>query len=436
MSIDLNWPVLTSGPDGEAFAESIRAFVHNRFQQVTLPRFIKSVHVHKFEFGTVPPELEIKDICNPLPDFYEDDDEEERESEKADEDEDEDSSRLAKTSVNNASTKLSASNLAQNDAAASAATPSVRSKASMPPPPTYSTRVETSNAPQYPVPQLHQRPALRSDRGVSKQQHPRPTSVVHEAGICSVPSTRTSTPGIPGGTSNLSYFHLPLGAGLSGNGTSTPLAAVSPGFGNLPQNSAFLPNSQTSRGARAVHSSSHPPTHSEASSPPVSESATSEEPRPEDIQLVTHLRYDGDVRLSITAEILLDFPSPAFVGIPLILNVTGMSFDGIVLLAYLRGKVCFCFLDPEDGGALVSGSNFEEGDGDGSSSSLKGGTQVKERHVGGLFEEIRIESEIGQKQDGRQALKNVGKVEKFVLEQVRKIFEQEVVYPSFWTFLV
>jgi hypothetical protein len=27
-------------------------------------------------------------------------------------------------------------------------------------------------------------------------------------------------------------------------------------------------------------------------------------------------------------------------------------------------------------------------------------------------------------------------VERFVLEQVRRIFEEEFVYPSFWTFLV
>ena len=55
---------------------------------------------------------------------------------------------------------------------------------------------------------------------------------------------------------------------------------------------------------------------------------------------------------------------------------------------------------------------------------------------GGLLEEIRVESEIGQKEDGKQVLKNVGKVEKFVLDQVRRIFEDEFVFPSFWTFLV
>jgi distribution and morphology protein 12 len=56
--------------------------------------------------------------------------------------------------------------------------------------------------------------------------------------------------------------------------------------------------------------------------------------------------------------------------------------------------------------------------------------------IGGLLHEIKVESEIGQRVNGKQVLKNVGKVEKFVLEQVRRIFEDEFVYPSFWTFLV
>ena len=55
---------------------------------------------------------------------------------------------------------------------------------------------------------------------------------------------------------------------------------------------------------------------------------------------------------------------------------------------------------------------------------------------GGLLRAIHVESEIGKQEGGKQVLKNVGKVEKFVLEQVRRIFEDEFVYPSFWTFLL
>src|SRR3981189_3166170 len=68
MSVDINWERLTTGPDGIALAEKIRSFVNERFQTVTLPRFIKQVSVHAFEFGSTAPQIEIKDICDPLPD--------------------------------------------------------------------------------------------------------------------------------------------------------------------------------------------------------------------------------------------------------------------------------------------------------------------------------------------------------------------------------
>jgi len=123
---------------------------------------------------------------------------------------------------------------------------------------------------------------------------------------------------------------------------------------------------------------------------------------------------------------------PSFVGLPLTLNITGLTFDGVALLAYIKKRAHFCFLSPEDADALVgAGNNWDQ-------SPDEDSARARPVHpgTGGLFEELRVESEIGQKENGKQSLKNVGKVEKFVLEQVRRIFEDEFVYPSFWTFLV
>lgn len=149
------------------------------------------------------------------------------------------------------------------------------------------------------------------------------------------------------------------------------------------------------------------------------------EPRVEDLQTVFRVRYSGDIRLSLTAEILLDYPMPSFVGIPLKLNITGLSFDGVAVLAYIRKKAHFCFLSHEDALNAIGPEDLD--DPAGTPNGLK---------MGGLLQEIKVESEIGQRENGKQVLKNVGKVEKFVLEQVRRIFEDEFVYPSFWTFLV
>jgi hypothetical protein len=144
---------------------------------------------------------------------------------------------------------------------------------------------------------------------------------------------------------------------------------------------------------------------------------------------VFRIRYAGDVRLNLTAEILLDYPMPSFVGIPLKLNITGMSFDGVGVLANIRKRVHFCFLNPED--ALAAVGPDEDNDDDDPTTTTK-----HKAKVGGLLHEIKVESEIGERDGRKQSLKNVGKVERFVLEQVRRIFEEEFVYPSFWTFLV
>ena len=152
--------------------------------------------------------------------------------------------------------------------------------------------------------------------------------------------------------------------------------------------------------------------------------------------------------MSLTAELLLDYPMENFVGIPLKLNITGLSFDGVAILAYIRRRAHFCFLSPEDADTLVGAPNDADVDparsGDGGVDDRAPGSDVgdqrgssgKQHPLGGLLEHIQVESEIGDRENGKQVLKNVGKVEKFVLDQVRRIFEDEFVYPSFWTFLV
>ncbi|KAK4997689.1 Mitochondrial distribution and morphology protein 12 [Elasticomyces elasticus] len=427
MSIELNWETLAGGEDGAVLAETVRAFIHDRFQKVTLPRFIRSVQVHSFDFGSVAPSIVLKDICDPLPDFYEDS------AEDDDEEEDEEDGEA-------------------------------RDPAGV--------EVPIHGAPRE---RLHQgRSRFRDstdDGNVSRGSH-QPLHVdtrlsglrsafLHGDQLGSPLLSRAATPGILSGTSSLGYFHLPLSAGLSG--TTTPLAAVAGaqfqhGFqihhhplqrgGSVsspplpadhhsssadsmtPPSTASPPSRPSSRHQRIASFSGNGHFSSSSQSP---DSTRKRESSPDDVQIVSHVTYSGDITLSLTAEILLDYPMPSFVGIPLKLNVTGMTFDGVAILAYIKKRAHFCFLSPEDADALIgrevkaamaSDADAAEGQGSGS------------HRLGGLLEEIRVESEIGQKEKGKQVLKNVGKVEKFVLEQVRRIFEDEFVYPSFWTFLV
>jgi distribution and morphology protein 12 len=445
MSVDIRWETITSGPDGQELAEKVRAFIHDKFQQIALPRFISSVDVHSFDFGKDCPEIDIKDICDPLPEFYEEDDDD-----------------VGAEGPNDAE--------AVSSAAASAHLDQVHLHQLQDRILQRQVNTGTLTAAST-IPIQHQKlskvpNAVDTARAASSA-----------ADELSSPFPRSGTPGIPGGTSNLGYFHLPLG-GISG--TQTPLAAVASGtsfssngwhkyanqyFPTQFNPSGFAPYQHDAPSADGVHASGSPTRPSTAntvqspgdltspfspSSPELLPSAFSateevsddlpypplqlETAQPSDLQVVARVKYVGDVRMTLTAEILLDYPMPSFVGIPLKLSITGMTFDGVAILASIKKRMHFCFLSPEDAEALVgaegSGNNER-----GSSPTTPTGAGM-EKGLGGLLQEIRVESEIGRKENGKQVLKNVGKVEKFVLEQVRRIFEEEFVFPSFWTFLV
>ncbi|KAK3388870.1 hypothetical protein B0T20DRAFT_87179 [Sordaria brevicollis] len=651
MSIDLNWETVTGGPDGQELAHKIRDFIHNKFQSVPLPRFIKSVTVHDFEFGSIPPEIELKDITDPLPDFYEEqpgiDSSEEEDSEEdiayendGDYLDDAAEQQYGGGRLRGASTSESRRRLTVNSSTGSFRSgPNAGRVAYLPPHLNPHYNGSGNNSSQ----SLDRDGRLYRDNAPVGPAH----GTNHHHADLGSPFLGVSTPGIPGGTSNLNlhYFTSQFTAGLSG--TQTPLAAVAgaahqrgpswiadqqqqqqqqnaaailPGHGlagvgaaaNQGLHSSSTPNltrlhhfpgtkagggpgpspltgTSTPLGAlgtaggvggigrgmgMAGMGSIYPPTApvlaipsgprhkrnpssqssnsvgdyspiapaervqgflSTVSSPPSKSpspvglgigaggrgvvaggvgavaSAASlmsgvgprlqipkqglrekhsvstlapnsaggprtgsailddddgfldgrdpvqqlepeeedeeddleeeddeerqrfREPRVEDIQAVFRIKYAGDVKLLLTADILLDYPMPSFVGIPVRLSITGLTFDGVGVVAYIRKRVHFCFLSPEDAVAAVGG---EENKAAGTESGSGSGLDGAKTKMGGLLQEIRVESEIGQRESGKQSLKNVGKVERFVLEQVRRIFEEEFVYPSFWTFLV
>ncbi|KAI1496807.1 hypothetical protein F5X99DRAFT_399117 [Biscogniauxia marginata] len=522
MSIDLNWDTLTGGPDGAVLAERIRDFIHTKFQSVPLPRFIKSVTVHDFQFGSIPPRVVLKDICDPLPDFYEG---------EFDEDEDAEDEEDGEAADEMTSTEAHASRTNVEEYVPDAIRAAERRRKA----------------------DLSRRLDVGAIRGNGIGSRPS-TSVegyyghipplIHTAGLRSAPGTPdlgtpflglgTPSPGIPGGTSNMHYFQSKLASGWSG--TQTPLAAVAGAqhlngwldASGLQSSSSSPPPSRYSRSPgpgqqqlpgrppslgsisaadfpspssltppmplREKHSvSTLAPTSAGASRPPTRDKTSSSnnafgsgggddaggdaagkgsgdeddkynERRVDDMQAVFRIRYAGDVKLMLTAEILLDYPMPSFVGIPVKLNITGLTFDGVGVVANIRKRVHFCFLSPEDALTALGGDDDDDDDDEEEEEEREeeggyfadAGNRGRQRHrrqqasggggrklphkprgrMGGLLQEIRVESEIGQREGTKQSLKNVGKVEKFVLEQVRRIFEEEFVYPSFWTFLV
>ena len=386
MSVDVNWEILTGGPDGEALAETIREFIHERFQQISFPKLIRSVKVHAFDFGSIAPNIVLKDICEPLPDFYE--------ADEAD-------GEIGQEGHNG---DLSRSNYMESG--------------------NHSSRHTRMNG---------------------------DTRRLSELELLDQTSNHMLARGaILGGATSFGYFHPAFSSGFSG--TNTPLAAVAGAhFQNGTQPTESHHHHSESFGSISPSSTATP-----ASSRPISrdqsyfdsrrasalldgscsQTARTEhanlERSPEDMQVVFHIAYSGDVRLSMTAEVVLDYPMPSFVGIPLKLNITGLTFNGVGILAYIKKRAHLCFLGPEDAEALVGSESADMS----LDEPATPGSPARSGKVGALLEEIKIESEMGETEDGKQVLKNVGKIEKFILEQVQHMFEEEFVYPSFWTFLV
>ncbi|KAG0318839.1 Mitochondrial distribution and morphology protein 12 [Dissophora globulifera] len=118
-----------------------------------------------------------------------------------------------------------------------------------------------------------------------------------------------------------------------------------------------------------------------------------------DIQLLLSVNYQGQMGFTVETELLLNYPTFAFLALPVKLVITGFSFKAKVMMGYLRNHVNVCFLEPEDPNESI-------------------------------LSNVRIESQVGDEQK-QAVLKNVGKIERFVVEQLRKFITEDFVYPSY-----
>ncbi|KAI5785942.1 hypothetical protein EDC01DRAFT_662155 [Geopyxis carbonaria] len=393
MSIDLQWEAFTAGPGSEVRAERIRAFVHEKFQLVPFPKFIKSVQVHSFSFGTIPPDIEIKDICDPYAEFYEQDEEDGSEADSTD-GHDEGYILKLERELRRRERKLEDSG---------SVPPSTRNSIQPPPYSVDSPRIGPFN----------------NNNTKATPHSAIPDSFTGRIGVTGV-TTPLFSPLPSRNNSNLHYFHSALSSGFSGVQSATPSSVVNQPVSITQQSRSVSPGSTSNNSDRSSKSRRAGITTAFSEQEalegfPAQSLPRLWEPRDEDTQIIARVQYAGNVRLELTAELLFEYPIANFVALPVRLVVTGCTFDGLACIAYIRRRAHFCFLDedPEKDQDIGVDGNARS-----------------------LLKQINVESEIGEKGKGKQVLKNVGKVERFVLDQVRRIFDEEFVFPSSWTFLV
>lgn len=144
-------------------------------------------------------------------------------------------------------------------------------------------------------------------------------------------------------------------------------------------------------------------------SPPISNNPE----RDNDIQLYLQISYKGDIKVGIETTLLLNYPSPNFVSLPLKLTITGLEISSIAALAYIDRRIHFSFIcDVDDNGNAVT---------------LSGHDRVE------IIKDIKIETEIGDQEGNGPVLRNVGKIERFLLDRLRHLARDELAWPGWIT---
>jgi len=152
-----------------------------------------------------------------------------------------------------------------------------------------------------------------------------------------------------------------------------------------------------------------------------------------DLQLHLHITYHSNLRITLSTSLLVNYPSPAFMALPVKLSIVGVVFDAEVVVAYegTRRRVHLCILDEHDSSGLCHRPPAPpEGEPAAPSSSSTKPLAAGLRILPNIF----IESEIGQAD--KHVLRNVSRVERFIQDSMRKVVEDELVYPNFLTLLL
>jgi len=185
----------------------------------------------------------------------------------------------------------------------------------------------------------------------------------------------------------------------------------------------------------------------EAIAPPALTTEPLNNPYP-NVQLHLHINWRSNIRISIQTSLLINYPSPMFMCLPIRLSITGLVFNGELAVAYegRRKRVHLCVLDDLDPYGPAGSRRMSNSSSNSHTLCLglgplghtptthtrpaKPGLPIGQR----LLPSILIESEIGQAD--KHVLKNVTRVEKFIQDVIRKTVEEELVFPSFHTLVM
>ncbi|GAA5807076.1 hypothetical protein MFLAVUS_000426 [Mucor flavus] len=322
MSVDIDWSKLD-----DTLAGHVQQFLNKHFQTITKPSFIGDLEVTSFGWGNETPQIEIINITEPFPEFYE---------------ETEDGQVNPTTNVEK-----------------SLAPTIVSVTPSLPP-----TDFFSDDGIGYP----------RLNTPLSQQQR---FNLMH--------SFHRSPFVAPHHPFNSNYSPIPALSSIAWQ--SRPSSVIEEDWID---DEEINPNV--------------------SSLPPTSHSSIDKKSTEMDFQVHMLISYKGDMSMTVMTELRMNYPSVMFMSLPINLHVKSIEFEATAVVAYIQSmnRVCVSILEPEE-----------------ESSGARG----KDIGIDSLLRNVHIETVVGDEQ--KQVLKNVGKIEKFIVDQLRKMLDDELVFPSY-----
>lgn len=400
MSFDINWAQLVSD---DSINESIKEFLDQQFQRISLPSFIDNLSVTDFSLGSSPPEITIRHIGDPFDDFYEDEGEDEEKEKKTvytqngvgddsnssdEEDEDYDGDRSNDLSI-----------ITEDPNVQGFSDDSNRNRLVGPPqaPPTDLKRSRTA---------LDPISLIMSNNNLNYMHNYN----MNYVGLGNLNATGTHT----GTDTPTNILNQNPYASLKSNQSSYYKNKEQPRPADL--------DSQTKGGFKLTSKDTC--------------SSRSEN----DIQIIAEFKYNGDLHLELTVNLLVNYPSPNFISLPIKLHITDLVIHSIITIAYLKGSAFTSFLcDVNDVNSDYFSSTHNSTLPESSNGVANTGGNFVDYITGpinreriDIIKKVKIESEIGEVE--QNALRNVGKVERFLVEQLRTLIRDEFAWPSWVCF--
>lgn len=419
MSLDIDWSLLSSSSSSASFTTQLIATLNTHLQSTSRPSFIGPISISAFDFGTQGPEIEIKDIRDVWRAFDDDDDDdiypEEQERDRGTREQSFDSyesdvSRFLQPRGNYGPNGYGRQLDGRRDEDEyEILSPFEDEEEELDDEDGDDVSVFSGMSPRYSVAALGVGMGFGLAQGLARKQGSRL------------------------GGNNGQYRSRPNGNGHTGNGGY----ANGHGYGSRRPSRSISQSLFSPPGSRAppppYRNTQHQPSHSthlpfSSSSPPVrarkqtSSSSSNSGGGIPPIQLHVNYSHTSDLTLTLLTSLQVNYPSPLFMSLPLKLCVTGLSIQADLILAYAsndrltgsskgvtsegsRGKVHISINDEDPHSAIPVGQR--------------------------IIPNVQIESEIG---DGDvHVLRNVGKVERFIVEALRKTIVEELVFPNFQT---